>query len=44
MTAPHRKAAQVVAVDVAPSEPLTEMRWLREKPVQTSKIPVVTKR
>jgi len=26
MTTPHCKAAQVVAVDVALSEPLTEMR------------------
>jgi len=28
-----RKAAQVVAVDVAPDEPPNYMRWLREKPV-----------
>ena len=28
-----RKTAQVVAVNVAPGEPPTEMRWLREKPV-----------
>ncbi len=39
-----RKAAQVVTVDVAPNEPPIEMRWLREKPVQVSKILVVTKR
>ena len=29
-----RKAAQVVAVDVAPDEPPNPMRWLRGKPVQ----------
>ncbi len=29
-----RKIAQVVAVDVAPDESPSEMRWLREKPVQ----------
>jgi len=28
-----RKAAHVVAVNVAPNEPPTEMRWLREKPM-----------
>jgi len=28
-----RKTAQVVAVNVAPNEPPTKMRWLREKPV-----------
>ncbi len=39
-----RKAGPVVPVDVAPNDPLTEMRWLREKPVQVSKIPLVTKR
>gem|GEM_PF-1290289 len=35
-----RKAACVVAVDVAPDEPPREMRWLREKPVQT---PIVSR-
>jgi len=39
-----RKAGPVVLVDVAPNEPPNEMRWLREKPVQVSKISVVTKR
>lgn len=39
-----RKTAQVVAVDVAPDEPLMEMRWLREKPAQVSKVTLVTKR
>ena len=28
-----RKAAHVVAVNVAPYEPPNQMRWLREKPV-----------
>ncbi len=40
----HRKAAPVVAVDVAPNEPPTEMRWLRGKPVQVFKISIVSKR
>ncbi len=35
-----RKTAQVVAVNVAPDEPSSQMRWLREKPVQ---VPIVTK-
>jgi len=39
-----RKAGSVVPVDVAPSEPPIEMRWLREKPVQVSKVTLVTKR
>ncbi len=39
-----RKTAQVVAVNVAPNEPPNKMRWLREKPVQVTKILVVTKR
>ncbi|RLE86455.1 MAG: hypothetical protein DRN04_19480 [Thermoprotei archaeon] len=39
-----RKTAQVVAVNVAPNEPPNQMRWLREKPVQVSKILIVTKR
>ncbi len=39
-----RKAAQVVAVNVAPDEPPNQMRWLREKPVQVTKILVITKR
>jgi len=38
------KTAHVVAVDVAPDEPPNQMRWLREKPVQVTKILVVTKR
>jgi len=38
-----RKAAQVVAVDVAPNGPPTEVRRLRGKPVQVSKIPIITK-
>ncbi len=37
-----RKTAQVVAVNVAPDEPPTEMRWLREKPVQVIKILKIT--
>ena len=36
------KTAQVVAVNVAPNEPPMEMRWLREKPVQVSKILKIT--
>jgi len=39
-----RKAASVVAVDLAPNEPPRAMRWLREKPVQDSKVTIVTKR
>ena len=39
-----RKTAQVVAVNVAPNEPPIEMRWLREKPVQVTKVLIVTKR
>jgi transposase, IS605 OrfB family, central region len=39
-----RKAGSVVPVDVAPNEPLIEMKWLREKPVQVSKVILVTKR
>ena len=39
-----RKTAQVVAVNVAPYEPPNQMRWLREKPVQVTKILVITKR
>jgi len=39
-----RKTAQVVAVNVAPDEPPIRMRWLREKPVQISKILTITKR
>ncbi|RLE65155.1 MAG: hypothetical protein DRJ47_05995 [Thermoprotei archaeon] len=39
-----RKTASVVAVNVAPDEPPIEMRWLREKPVQVSKILIITKR
>ena len=39
-----RKTAQVVAVNVAPNEPLNHMRWLREKPVQISKILIIPKR
>jgi len=34
----------VVCGDVAPDEPLNHMRWLREKPVQVSKILLVTKK
>ena len=39
-----RKAGLVVPVDVAPDEPPIEMKWLREKPVQVSKVTLVTKR
>ncbi len=38
-----RKAGSVVPVDVAPCEPLIEMKWLRDKPVQVFKIILVTK-
>ena len=34
-----RKTAQVVAVNVAPDEPLNQMKWLREKPVRVPVIP-----
>ena len=37
-----RKAAQVVAVNVAPNEPPIKMRWMREKPVQVTKILKIT--
>ncbi len=37
-----RKAAQVVAVNVAPNEPPIKMRWMREKPVQITKILKIT--
>jgi len=37
-----RKAAQVVAVNVAPNEPPIKMRWMREKPVQATKILKIT--
>jgi transposase len=39
-----RKAGLVVPVDVAPNEQLSNMKWLREKPAQISKIPLGTKR
>ena len=39
MTARPRRAGSVVPADVAPNEPLIEMRWLRGKSVQVSKIP-----
>ncbi len=39
-----RKADSVVPVDVAPDEPPNHMRWMREKPVQVTKILVITKR
>ena len=39
-----RKAGPVVPVDVAPDEPPIEMKWLMEKPVQVSKVILVTKR
>ena len=39
-----RKAGSVVPVNVAPDVPLIDMKWLREKPVRVSKIPIVTKR
>ena len=39
-----REAGPVVPVDVAPDVPLIDMKWLREKPVRVSKIPIVTKR
>ena len=37
-----RKTAQVVAVNVAPDEPPTEMRWLREKPVSEISLSTLT--
>ena len=37
-----RKAAQVVAVNAAPNEPPIKMRWMREKPVQITKILKIT--
>jgi putative transposase len=37
-----RKAGPVVPVDVAPTEPPTEMKWLRGKPVQIFKVTQVT--
>jgi len=43
MTALSCKAGLVVPVDVAPCEPLIEMKWLREKPVQVLKVIPVTK-
>ena len=39
-----RKAGPVVPVDVAPNEPLSHMRWLREKPVQVFKASLITER
>ncbi len=39
-----RKAGLVVPVNVAPDEPPIEMKWLKEKPVQVSKVSLVTKR
>jgi len=38
-----RKAGSVVPVNVAPNEPPKEVRRLRGKPVQVSKIPIVSK-
>ena len=37
-----RNPRPVVCGDVAPSEPPIEVRWLRGKPVQVSKIPKIT--
>ena len=37
-----RKAAQAVAVNAAPNEPPIKMRWMREKPVQATKILKIT--
>jgi len=39
-----RKAGPVVPANVAPDDPLTEMKWLREKPAQALKVPLITKR
>ena len=39
-----RNPCPVVCGDVAPNEPLSHMRWLREKPVQVSKVLIVSKR
>jgi len=39
-----RKADLVVPANVAPSEPLTQMKWQRGKPVPVTKTPQVTKR
>lgn len=40
----HRKAGSAVPPNVAPNGPSRAIRWLREKPVQVFKIPLVTKR
>ena len=44
MTAQTRNPRPVVRGDAAPNEPPNEMKWLREKPVQVSKVTLVTKR
>ena len=38
------RRGSMVPADVAPNETPRAVRWLREKPLQTLKIPIVTKR